>query len=69
MLNFLKEKEKKDLPTYLPKQKLIGRSMVNKYIFKDGLTYTGKIWYIYASACLASEYAMINYNAMSSCCC
>ena len=34
MLNFFK---KKDLPTYLPKLKLMGRSTANKYILKDGL--------------------------------
>ena len=32
MVNFLKKKK-----TYLPKLKLVGRSMANKYIFKDGL--------------------------------
>ena len=34
MLNFFK---KKDLSTYLPKLKLMGRSTANKYILKDGL--------------------------------
>ena len=39
MLNFLKKEKKKDLPTYIPKLKLMGRtrSTANKYIFKDGL--------------------------------
>ena len=34
MLDFLKEKKR---PTYLPKLKLMGRSVANKYILKDGL--------------------------------
>ena len=35
--NYTEFKKKKKRPTYLPKLKLMGRSMANKYIFKDGL--------------------------------
>ena len=37
MPNLNKKKKK----TYLPKLKLMGRSMSNKYVFKDGLESVG----------------------------